>query len=1204
MKKKFTFLMIVALVALLVAVTMVACNPKDAKFTVTFSLGDGVEGDAPAPIKAAENEQIVLPNVTREGFTFLGWSDGENTYAPGDSFTVVADVTLTATWHDNDAPIYTVTFSLGELEGIATPVQAIKAEANVPIVLPAATHTGYTFLSWSDGDDVYTAGSYYTATADVTLTANWRNDSLRTFTVTFSLGELADLAVAPQPQVVNDGATIHLPAAPVIAEYNFQYWELEGTISHYDEDDEYEVRANVTFVARYRDNGRVPQEWRGSWIVKGSDAWVASSIFNEAVMLTKDDIYYCGFKGTDYEVTQTGSIKFKVTYYFGEVEEMTPLILEVYEENDKLWLRSWGRADYDYSQSTGSKPPFAPDELERKTYSVTFYALPDIELGENNNVYSYYLQDDGTASEEDLAGVPTADEMEEGFVGWYSMRGANYPPEEEFDPEQKLYTYVTYYAKYCFYGTYRDEDDNFITLDGKYAFVNSAAGEEYNLDYETKTLFVGARRYKINWNTWTFEDISVDAEEFDGEWYGMFKDNTYYNFKFNGVGYGWIYLTVAGRPEDTGTSVQYTVAAINTIQFTFKGETYRIEINDDGTLTVSDNENEYVVVKKGTVVGTWTNSDKSNKLVFTADTVSVNGETAVAYEKQGSTYLATYNDEQLTITVNEVGVLSVASSSDSSEIADDYMPGENGFVPPVLGVKDKFEGVWYGVYGITTDYEGDEYTVYIVVTLDGWGNVSVKNYSVYVFGEQEYVENESGGTNHYQLTDDDHITWVMTGMYTLWGGEFAANGTLIFDHEASDRSKNLVLVKVGEIEANWVNESNTKAFVFNDGQVTFGDYTAPYVKGDGNWTATLNNENLTFTITEYGKLVVTSDNPDSEFAGNDFHPQKEVSLVAPEPPTPTIPAESEYYGTWEGSDSDGDYTLVIKSDKSGTIDYDAGYMSGEEPFDGSFTWTYDPATGKISFTGASFYGDEQYSCLISDGQMIMTVSGSDITLTKTADEGSKEQVDDSAQAFYGTWEGSDGDGDFTLVIKSDKSGTIDYEPDYWDEEPFNGSFTWTYDPATGKISFTSASFYEDADYTCEISGGKLVMSYGSTSVTLTKTSGGTTGGDTSGGGQDVPPAKDHDDAWYHNALKGSWSGFEHTDEWTYYLEFDGEGNVTLSYADIGPHTVLETVAYTINEDGTITFHKTFSFKIVVVDETHITVTMDGETYNIEKLPEA
>jgi uncharacterized repeat protein (TIGR02543 family) len=97
---------------------------------------------------------------TKEGHTFLGWSDGINTYQPNNSFTPTSDITLTAQWQVNT---YTVTWSNN---GVTTPV---TYEHGDDLTLPSepescdgvkefvgwTTHSGY-YHATEKPDDLFT----------------------------------------------------------------------------------------------------------------------------------------------------------------------------------------------------------------------------------------------------------------------------------------------------------------------------------------------------------------------------------------------------------------------------------------------------------------------------------------------------------------------------------------------------------------------------------------------------------------------------------------------------------------------------------------------------------------------------------------------------------------------------------------------------------------------------------------------------------------------------------------------------------------------------------------------------------------------------------------------------------------------------------------------------------------------------------------
>jgi phi13 family phage major tail protein len=71
------------------------------KYTVTYAAGEGATGDAPVQAALCVGETLITAANTfvKTGKTFLGWSDGTNTYDESHAVTMpAAAVTLTATW--------------------------------------------------------------------------------------------------------------------------------------------------------------------------------------------------------------------------------------------------------------------------------------------------------------------------------------------------------------------------------------------------------------------------------------------------------------------------------------------------------------------------------------------------------------------------------------------------------------------------------------------------------------------------------------------------------------------------------------------------------------------------------------------------------------------------------------------------------------------------------------------------------------------------------------------------------------------------------------------------------------------------------------------------------------------------------------------------------------------------------------------------
>lgn len=74
-------------------------------YTVTFAHAEGATGVLPATLEdIVPGTMITLPKNTsmyKEGYTFDGWTDGEDLYDPGFEYEVTEDVTLTAVYAEN-----------------------------------------------------------------------------------------------------------------------------------------------------------------------------------------------------------------------------------------------------------------------------------------------------------------------------------------------------------------------------------------------------------------------------------------------------------------------------------------------------------------------------------------------------------------------------------------------------------------------------------------------------------------------------------------------------------------------------------------------------------------------------------------------------------------------------------------------------------------------------------------------------------------------------------------------------------------------------------------------------------------------------------------------------------------------------------------------------------------------------------------------
>ncbi len=154
------------------------------EYTITYNLNGGAETTNPEGY-TKEDEDIVLNEPTREGYTFIGWT-GTDIEEATKEVTITqgstGDREYTANWEVIE---YTITYNLvgGDVSGNPTKY-TIEDEA---IILKAPTKEEYTFIGWT-GTDIEEATKEVTiakgSTGDREYTANWKAGE---YTITYNL---------------------------------------------------------------------------------------------------------------------------------------------------------------------------------------------------------------------------------------------------------------------------------------------------------------------------------------------------------------------------------------------------------------------------------------------------------------------------------------------------------------------------------------------------------------------------------------------------------------------------------------------------------------------------------------------------------------------------------------------------------------------------------------------------------------------------------------------------------------------------------------------------------------------------------------------------------------------------------------------------------------------------------------------------------
>ena len=170
-------------------------------YTVTFQSEGGSE--VASQIRAnAPADQPADP--TKEGYTFIGWYNGESEWNFADA--VATDLTLTAKWQLNR---YTITF---KPENGGQDI-VIKQDYGTAITAPAnPTKTGYTFAGW-DKEIPATMPA-----ENMAITAQW---TVNQYTITFRPENGGQDIVIKQDY----GTAVTAPANPTKTGYTFAGWD-------------------------------------------------------------------------------------------------------------------------------------------------------------------------------------------------------------------------------------------------------------------------------------------------------------------------------------------------------------------------------------------------------------------------------------------------------------------------------------------------------------------------------------------------------------------------------------------------------------------------------------------------------------------------------------------------------------------------------------------------------------------------------------------------------------------------------------------------------------------------------------------------------------------------------------------------------------------------------------------------------------------
>ena len=158
------------------------------RYTISFHANGGKLNGTDTVITDASGKLNVLPDATKEGFTFIGWfTEGGDQITTDYKFD--RDIIVYAQWKEIPGSTYTITFDAngGKLNGTDTFTTDASGKLNV---LPDATREGFTLIGWfteAEGGNKITTDHKFDR--NTTVYAHWEEIPDSTYTITFDAND-------------------------------------------------------------------------------------------------------------------------------------------------------------------------------------------------------------------------------------------------------------------------------------------------------------------------------------------------------------------------------------------------------------------------------------------------------------------------------------------------------------------------------------------------------------------------------------------------------------------------------------------------------------------------------------------------------------------------------------------------------------------------------------------------------------------------------------------------------------------------------------------------------------------------------------------------------------------------------------------------------------------------------------------------------
>ncbi len=217
------------------SLTFTASWREKTETNFTVKVDDGRGSISTTNVK--DGDKFTLPAaVERTDYEFISYKCDGSTYKPGDTVTVVSDMTFTAEW----ARLYTLTVNSNNGTAAVT-TKVREGEYTLP---PAPEKGSAEFKAWKLGEKEYNAGDKISIASDIEIKALWKQ-----YTVTFRNGD-----TVVDTKTVESGQPVDKTEKTVTKDgYTFTGWSYNSALYDFSTP----VTKDIVLEAVWLENGKV-----------------------------------------------------------------------------------------------------------------------------------------------------------------------------------------------------------------------------------------------------------------------------------------------------------------------------------------------------------------------------------------------------------------------------------------------------------------------------------------------------------------------------------------------------------------------------------------------------------------------------------------------------------------------------------------------------------------------------------------------------------------------------------------------------------------------------------------------------------------------------------------------------------------------------------------------------------------------------------